>query len=138
MQARAKGQCVLLEPWYSYELEVPADRVGRALADLQRMNARFGAPEVTGDQARIVGEAPVATMRDYSLQVSAYSGGQGRLYLEVAGYEPCHNANEVIEAAAYEPEADLANTPDSVFCSHGAGYTVKWNEVPEHAHVRYR
>lgn len=126
----------LLEPWYRYELEVPASTVGRALADLQRMAARFGAPQIEGEIARLAGEAPVATMRDYALQVSAYTGGLGGLHLELAGYEPCHNAPEVIEEVAYDPEADLPNTPDSVFCSHGAGYTVKWMDVPEHAHVR--
>ena len=136
MQAREQGGAVLLEPWYRYELEVPADKVGRALADLQRMHARFGAPEVAGDFARLAGEAPVATMRDYALQVSAYTGGQGRLDLELAGYEPCHDADEVIAQAAYDPEADLPHTPDSVFCSHGAGYTVKWADVPAQAHVR--
>ncbi len=135
MQAREQGQCVLLEPWYAFELEVPAGVVGRALADLQRMSARFAAPVVDGERALVVGEGPVATMRDYALQVSAYTSGQGRLFAELAGYEPCHNADEVVEQAAYDPRADLPNTPDSVFCSHGAGYTVPWDQVPQCAHV---
>ncbi|MDO4797089.1 MAG: TetM/TetW/TetO/TetS family tetracycline resistance ribosomal protection protein [Coriobacteriales bacterium] len=143
MQARSEGQCVLLEPWYAFELEVPAHKVGRALADLQRMGARFLAPQVTGEMALIEGEAPVATMGDYALQVSAYTGGQGRLFVELAGYEPCHDADQVVSEAAYDPRADLPHTPDSVFCSHGAGYTVPWDQVPQHAHVspdpsRYR
>lgn len=134
-QALMGARSVLLEPWYRFLLEVPADKIGRALADLQRMSARFDAPEVAGEEARIEGAAPVSQIRDYSLQVSAYSSGKGHLSLEFGGYEPCHNAQEVIDAAAYDPEADLPHTPDSVFCSHGAGYTVKWYDVPAYAHV---
>ncbi|MDO4538827.1 MAG: GTP-binding protein, partial [Coriobacteriales bacterium] len=134
-QGLMQAQSVLLEPWYHYELEVPADRVGRALADLQRMAASFETPEISGEEARISGEAPVSEMRDYALQVSAYTGGHGRLFLELAGYRECHDADKIIEAAAYDPVADLPNTPDSVFCSHGAGYNVRWDEVAEHAHV---
>ena len=125
----------LLEPWYRFSLELPAGKVGRALADMQRMDAEFDPPQVTGTWAVVEGRAPVETMRDYPLQVSAYTGGEGHLLLEFGGYAPCHNANEVIQQAAYDPEADLANTPDSVFCSHGAGYTVKWYDVAEHAHT---
>jgi translation elongation factor EF-G len=127
---------VLLEPWYRFVLEVPAGKVGRALSDLQRMYARFEPPVVRGEEARVEGFAPVSEMRDYALQVSAYTSGLGHLSLEFGGYETCHNAEEVIEAAGYDPEADLAHTPDSVFCSHGAGYTVKWYDVPAMAHVQ--
>lgn len=134
-QGLMQAQGVLLEPWYRYELGVPASKVGRALADLQRMEAQFDPPVVEGEWATLEGVAPVATMRDYALQVSAYTGGRGHLFLEPAGYDRCHDADEVVAAAAYDPEADLPNTPDSVFCSHGAGYTVKWKEVGEHAHV---
>ena len=135
MSARGAGQCVLLEPWYRFELEVPADRVGRALADLQRMGASFEAPTARLGMSVITGTVPVSEIRSYALEVSAYTKGQGSLQVELAGYEPCHNADEVIGEVAYDPEADLPNTPDSVFCSHGAGYTVKWYDVPEHAHV---
>ena len=136
MEARERGACVLLEPWYSFELEVPAEKVGRAMADMTRMAARFEAPEVTGDTAHLTGTVPASELGDYALDVAAYTGGRGHVTLELAGYEPAHNAEEVIEATAYDPEADLPNTPDSVFCSHGAGYTVKWRDVPTHAHVK--
>ena len=135
MMAREQQGCLLLEPWYRFRLVVPADKVGRALADVQRMGADFDAPEVDGEMATLVGFAPASEMREYGLDVSGYSGGLGRLALEYAGYRACHDADAVVEHAAYDPEADLPNTPDSVFCSHGAGYTVKWHEVPERAHV---
>ncbi len=135
MQARERSACLLLEPWYRFELEVPAEKIGRALADLQRMGAQFGVPCMVGKRARLEGTVPVSEVRDYPLEVSAYTGGEGLMHLAPCGYEPCHDAEKVIEGAAYEPEADLPHTPDSVFCSHGAGYTVKWNEVPEQAHV---
>ena len=135
MLARESGSCVLLEPWYRFALEVPAGRVGRALADLQRMDATFGMPETHGETALIEGTVPVSEVREYALEVAAYTQGQGSLYCEFAGYEHCHDAERVIAEAAYDPEADLPNTPDSVFCSHGAGYTVKWHEVREHMHV---
>ncbi|MBM6908801.1 GTP-binding protein [Collinsella intestinalis] len=135
MEARAAGACELMEPWYRFRLAVPSDKVGRALADVQRMAAVFDPPEVAGDRARITGIAPVSEMRSYALEVAAYTGGRGHLSLEFACYRPCHNAEEVIAAGAYDPAADLANTPDSVFCAHGAGYTVPWDEVPAHAHT---
>ena len=135
-QALMGARNVLLEPWYRFALEVPAGKVGRALSDVQRMHARFEPPVVRGEEARVEGFAPVSEMRDYALQVSAYTSGMGHLLLEFGGYETCHNAEEVIEAAGYDPEADLAHTPDSVFCSHGAGYTVKWYDVPAMAHVQ--
>lgn len=135
MRARSRGECVLLEPWYAFELEVPESKLGRAMADMTRMGGRFEAPEVAGESALLAGTVPASELGDYALEVAAYTGGLGRLSLELAGYEPCHDAERVIGDAAYDPEADLPNTPDSVFCSHGAGYTVKWNEVPEHAHV---
>lgn len=135
MAAREQGACQLLEPWYRFRLGVPADKVGRALADLQRMGADFDAPVAEGDRAEIAGSAPASEIGSYALEVSAYSGGRGRLFLEYAGYRPCHNAEQVIAEAAYDPVADLANTPDSVFCSHGAGYNVAWDQVPAQAHV---
>lgn len=135
MTARELGECMLLEPWYAFELELPTDKVGRAMSDLTRMSARFGSPEQMGDEARLTGEVPASELGDYALQLAEYTSGQGRISLEFSGYEPCHDADRVIAEAGYDPEADLPNTPDSVFCSHGAGYTVKWHEVPEHAHV---
>ena len=135
MTARELGECVLLEPWYAFELELPADKIGRAMSDLTRMSARFGSPEQMGDEARLTGEVPASELGDYALQLAEYTSGQGRISLEFSGYEPCHDSQHVIEEAGYDPEADLPNTPDSVFRSHGAGYTVKWHEVPEHAHV---
>ena len=135
MTARELGACMLLEPWYAFELELPTDKVGRAMSDLTRMSARFGSPEQMGDEARLTGEVPASELGDYALQLAEYTSGHGRISLEFLGYEPCHDADRVIAEAGYDPEADLPNTPDSVFCSHGAGYTVKWHEVPEHAHV---
>ena len=135
MRAHERGECLLLEPWYRFELEVPADKVGRALADLQRMSARFGAPDVMGDWARLEGAVPVSEVRDYPLEVSAYTGGEGGMSVTFGGYEPCHDADRVVEDAGYDPISDLPNTPDSVFCSRGAGYNVPWNEVEKSAHV---
>ncbi|HIY79393.1 MAG TPA: TetM/TetW/TetO/TetS family tetracycline resistance ribosomal protection protein [Candidatus Olsenella excrementavium] len=135
MGARERGECRLLEPWYRLRLVVPAERVGRALADLTRMGAEFDAPTASGDVARITGEVPASEVGEYALEVARYTGGRGRLSLELAGYRECHDAGEVVAAAAYDPEADLPNTPDSVFCSHGAGHTVKWRDVPAAAHT---
>jgi len=136
MRARERGETVLLEPWYRFALEVPGDKVGRALADLTRMNARFTAPAARGELMAIEGTVPASELGDYALDVVAYTGGEGRLSTVFSGYEPCHDAEKVIEAAAYDPEADLPNILDSVFCSHGAGYTVKWFEAEEHMHVK--
>ncbi len=135
MLAREEGACVLLEPWYRFVLEVPAGRVGRALSDLQRIGAEFGTPAMVGDMAVMEGAVPVSEVREYALEVGAYTGGTGSLQCTFDGYRPCHDAEEVVAVAAYDPEADLPNTPDSVFCSHGAGYTVKWHEVRERMHV---
>ena len=135
MGARERGECRLLEPWYRFRLAVPVDRVGRALTDLTRMAAEFDAPTALGDAATITGEVPASEVGEYALEVARYTGRRGRLSLELAGYRSCHNADEVIAAAAYDPEADLPNTPDSVFCSHGAGHTVKWCDVPACAHT---
>ena len=135
MCARERGECQLLEPWYRFRLTVPVDRVGRALTDLTRMAAEFEAPVTSGDAATLTGEVPASEVGEYALEVARYTGGRGRFSLELTGYRSCHNADEVIAAAAYDPEADLPNTPDSVFCSHGAGHTVKWYDVLEHAHT---
>ena len=135
-QGLMQAETVLLEPWYRFELDGPGECVGRALADLTRMGAEYEPPAMTGERATLSGRAPASEVQDYALEVAAYTSGRGHLYLEFAGYAACHDAERVIEAAAYEPEADLPNTPDSVFCSHGAGYTVKWYDVPAAAHVK--
>ena len=134
-QGLMQAESILLEPWHSFWLRVPAGLVGRAISDLQRMNARFDAPRTQGDFAMMQGVVPAKEIRDYSMQLASYSHGKGSISLQFSGYEPCHDAEAVIAEAAYDPEADLPNTPDSVFCSHGAGHTVKWNEVPQHAQV---
>ncbi len=135
MTAKERGAAVLLEPWYRFSLEVPAEKVGRALADLQRMHARFGSPTMRGAIAVLEGEVPASEVGDYALDVAAYTSGNGSLTCELLDYEPCHDAERIIEETAYNPEADLPHTPDSVFCSHGAGYTVKWYEAAAAMHV---
>lgn len=137
MEAKERGDCRLLEPWYGFRLEVPQDMVGHAMADIQRMSGSFDTPSGDGEYMVLEGEAPVAQMRDYAMDVNAYTHGRGHLSCVFAGYRPCHNADEVIEQAAYDPESDLENTPDSVFCAHGAGYPVKWYKVPEFMHLDY-
>ena len=137
MEAKERGDCRLLEPWYGFRLEVPQDMVGHAMADIQRMSGSFDTPSGDGEYMVLEGEAPVAQMRDYAMDVNAYTHGRGHLSCVFAGYRPCHNADEVIEQSAYEPESDLENTPESVFCAHGAGYPVKWYKVPEFMHLDY-
>lgn len=137
MEAKERGDCRLLEPWYGFRLEVPQDMVGHAMADIQRMSGSFDTPSGDGEYMVLEGEAPVAQMRDYAMDVNAYTHGRGHLSCVFAGYRPCHNADEVIEQSAYEPESDLENTPDSVFCAHGAGYPVKWYKVPEFMHLDF-
>lgn len=131
MQAKSK----LLEPWYAFRLELPAEQLGRAINDIRAKHGTFDSPEDAGDMVRLCGRAPVAAMNDYAVEVAAYTGGRGRLALEMAGYDECQNAEEVIAAFAYDPESDLDNTPDSVFCAHGAGFNVKWSEVPQYMHL---
>ena len=128
----------LLEPWYDFTLELPADALGRAMADVQRMCGSFHAPETlpnSENTVRLTGRLPVATARGYAREVAAYTHGLGRWAVLPAGYDACHNTGEVLAAAGYDPDADTDNPADSVFCSHGAGYLVKWDEVPAHAHV---
>ena len=133
--AAARGAVQLLEPWYDFTLELPASAVGRAMADVQRMCGAFDAPETLGDTARLRGRLPVATARGYAREVAAYTHGLGRWNVLPAGYDACHDAESVIAASGYDPAADVENPADSVFCSHGAGYTVPWDEVPARAHV---
>lgn len=137
MEAKERGDCRLLEPWYGFRLEVPQDMVGHAMADIQRMSGSFDTPSGDGEYMVLEGEAPVAQMRDYAMDVNAYTHGRGHLSCVFAGYRTCHNVDEVIEQSAYDPESDLENTPDSVFCAHGAGYPVKWYKVPEFMHLDY-
>ena len=135
-QALMGARSVLLEPWYRFSLELPQDQLGRGMSDLQRMGASFGAPAMCGGFAALEGRVPASECQEYAIQVSAYSSGRGHFSLAFDGYDECHDADRVVEEASYDPEADLPNTPDSVFCAHGAGYTVKWRDVPEHAHVQ--
>ena len=130
-----QAENVLLEPWYAFRLEVPQKNLGRAMNDMQRMGGTFEAPELTGECAVLCGSVSVAALRGYGTELAAYTKGRGRLSCEVKGYEPCHNAEEVIAAGGYDAERDVANTADSVFCSHGAGFTVPWYEVASHAHL---
>ena len=134
-QGLMEAESILLEPWYNFRLEVPAEQVGRALSDLQRMHGRVEPPETAGDMAVLTGSAPVEQLRDYGREVAAYTRGRGRLSCTSGGYAPCHNQEEVVAAMGYDPERDVENPPGSVFCAHGAGYNVKWDEVKAHAHV---
>ena len=129
----AKSQ--LLEPWYAFRLEVPVENLGRAMTDIQRMEGSFDPPESGEEAAVLTGFAPVATMRSYPMEVVGYTRGRGHLTLTLDGYRPCHNAAEIIEAVGYEPEHDLDNPADSVFCAHGAGFVVPWDQVRSHMHV---
>jgi len=138
MEARETGHAVLLEPWYRFRLELPQEMLGRALSDVQRMSGESAAPQIADGLAVVEGAAPVSEMRDYAMDVNAYTHGEGRLALMFGGYRECHDEQAVVEAADYDPEADLEHTPDSVFCAHGAGYTVKWYKVPEFCHVPMR
>ncbi len=131
MQARS----VLLEPWYDVTLMVPTEQIGRAITDIRAMGGEFDPPEQLGEFSILKGRAPVSEATDYASQVAAYTHGRGQLQTRLWGYAPCHNAQAVMEAAGYDPQADLENTPDSVFCAHGAGFTVKWDQVPMYMHL---
>ena len=130
-----QARSVLLEPIYEYCLEIPSDKVGRAMTDIQKMQGTFSTPKTEGDMTAITGTAPVVNMREYSSEVIAYTKGMGRLTCTPGGYAPCHNAEEVIAAAGYDSEADLENPTGSVFCAHGAGFNVPWNEVTDYMHL---
>ncbi len=134
-QGLMQAKSVLLEPCYAFRLEVPAAQIGRAITDIRAMGGSHESPVAEGDRMVLEGLAPVSAMGDYAAQVAAYTGGRGRFACHVAGYRPCHDADAVIAAANYDPEADLENTPDSVFCAHGGGFTVKWDKVPEYMHL---
>lgn len=134
-QGLMQAESLLLEPYYDFQLEVPSGMIGRALTDIQRMNGKAGTPQTEGEMTTIEGYAPVAAMRDYQMEVNAYTRGQGHLTCTFRGYEPCRNAEEVIENIAYDPERDTENPTGSVFCSHGAGFNVSWDKVPEYMHL---
>ena len=137
MMAHRIGKTQLLEPWYAFRLEVPAENLGRALNDIQRMEGSFDPPETSpdGQTATLTGKAPAASMGSYPMEVVGYTRGRGRLSLTLDGYRPCHNAQQVVEAAGYEPEHDVENPADSVFCAHGAGFVVPWDQVRNDMHV---
>ena len=134
-QGLMRAKSVLLEPYYRFRLEVPAEQIGRAISDIRLMGGEHEAPETIDGKAVLCGTAPVAAMAEYGTEVAAYTGGRGRFSCRAEGYRPCMNAQAVIEQAAYDPESDLDNSPDSIFCAHGAGFVVKWNQVEEYMHL---
>ena len=134
-QGLMQAKSVLLEPWYEFCLEVPQTVVGRAITDLQRMGAQFEAPETDGELSALRGSGPAAALSEYPPELAAYTKGLGRFACQLAGYAPCVEQDKVVAELAYDPEADVENTPDSVFCSHGAGHIVKWRDVFEHMHL---
>lgn len=136
-QGLCKAQNLLLEPVYAFRLELPAALIGRGMTDMQNKAGKFGAPELAGDFAILTGTVPVSEMAGYQAEVSAYSGGKGRLYIELKGYAPCHNADAVIASVGYEAERDTDNPCSSVFCAHGAGFVVEWDQVETYMHLDY-
>ncbi len=134
-QGLMQAESVLLEPFYSFVIQVPTENIGRAINDVRLMHGTIEAPEECNGISVLKGRAPVVCMNGYASVVAAYTGGTGRFSCEVCGYDICHNAEEIIEKSKYSPESDLENTPDSVFCAHGAGFNVKWDEVPQYMHI---
>ena len=134
-QGLMKAESILLEPYYAFRLTVPPEQIGRAISDIRTKSGSFDPPVETPGGTLLQGRAPVSELRDYARDVAAYTRGRGRLSCEVAGYFPCHNTEAVVAALAYDPAADLENTPDSVFCSHGAGITIPWDQVEENMHL---
>ena len=134
-QGLMQAESILLEPWYDFRLELPSEQVGRAMTDLQRMNGTVAAPEIVGSETVLTGSAPVAALRDYAREVTAYTRGQGRLICTLSGYRPCAEQEKVVLDIGYDPERDIDNPADSVFCAHGAGTIVRWDEVADYAHV---
>ena len=134
-QGLMQAKSVILEPWYSFTLTLPTETVGRAITDIRAMGGEIEAPENSGTLSTLKGLVPASELQDYADTVASYTQGRGRLQIALKGYDKCHNPEAVIAEAAYDPEADLENTPDSVFCAHGAGFTVKWNEVKNYMHL---
>ena len=134
-QGLMMADSVLLEPMLDYRIEVPQDQVGRVLTDMQRMNGTVSVPDLKGNTSIITGTVPAACLGDYAAEIASFTKGEGRIFTTLSGYGPCHNTEEVLEATGYQPELDVQNSPDSVFCSHGAGTVIPWNEVRSHMHV---
>lgn len=134
-QGLMKAESVLLEPVYRFRLEIPAEMIGKAMTDMEQLYGHMDAPVTEGETAILTGTAPVSTMQHYQRELNAYTRGKGRLTLTLQGYEPCHNTEEVVAELGYDPERDLRNTPDSVFCAHGAGFVVPWYEVENYMHM---
>lgn len=134
-QGLRSTECVLLEPWYNFKIEVPCTSVGRVLSDIQKMSGTFSPPETTGEMSVITGTAPVSEMMGYQTDITAFTHGMGHIFCSMKGYEPCHNSEEIITQKGYDCNLDIANPADSIFCSHGSGYVVKWDEVNSMAHV---
>ena len=134
-QGLKKARNILLEPYYEFRLEVPSEMIGRAISDIQKMQGNFCPPEVDGEMSVLTGNAPVSAMRDYQNQVIAYTGGRGRLFCELKGYVPCKDQDQVVEEIGYDSERDLENPTGSVFCAHGAGFVVPWNQVEDYMHL---
>ncbi|OUN97657.1 translation elongation factor G [Pseudoflavonifractor sp. An44] len=134
-QGLMMGETILLEPWYTFRLEVPGESVGRAMTDVQRMCGEFEGPQMRGEMAVLTGSLPVSEVGDYWSQVAAYTQGRGRFSCRLDGYRPCHNTQQVVEERGYDPDRDVDNPSGSVFCDHGAGVHVPWNEVRSHMHV---
>ena len=134
-QGLMQAESVLLEPWYAFTVTAPTAAIGRVITDIRGMGGEFDPPEAVGDMSTLSGKVPAGEVRDYADTLAAFTRGTGRLQLSMDGYSPCHNAGQIIREADYDPEADLDNTPDSVFCAHGAGFLVKWDKVPEYMHL---
>ncbi|MBO7184871.1 MAG: NYN domain-containing protein [Oscillospiraceae bacterium] len=134
-QGLMQAKSVLLEPWYAFQITAPTPSIGRAITDIRAMGGELDAPENLGENSVLTGLVPASELGDYSQTLASYTQGRGQLQISLHGYLPCHNTDAVVEKAAYDPEADLENTPDSVFCAHGAGFTVKWHEVKNYMHL---
>ena len=135
-QGLKKADSILLEPWYEFHLEIPSDQIGRAMTDIRQKEGTFEPPVTEGDRAVLRGTAPASTMQDYQKDVWSYTRGRGRLSLQLKGYLPCHNTDQVLESIGYDSERDVDNPTGSVFCAHGAGFVVPWDKVADYAHIR--
>ena len=136
-QGLKKADSILLEPYYEFRMELPSENVGRAMTDIQNMYGKFGTPMIEEETTVLTGSAPVSLMRGYQKEFTAYTGGRGRMAVSLKGYDICHNQEEVLAASTYDSEADLANPTGSVFCAHGAGFVVDWDEVEEYMHMEH-
>ena len=134
-QGLMQAKSILLEPIYAYSMELPGEQLGRAISDIRAMNGSFDSPQAQGDMQRVSGTAPVSAMNGYLEELLSYTRGRGRLFLQPAGYQPCREQEKIVQELGYEPEADLDNTPDSVFCAHGGGFPVKWDKVKDYMHL---